>query len=95
MKKTFLELGIPFPLYEAPVEASDDYAGDETCCICGTPDAPCFNLGIGTALIIPCPSCATDNGLNVRQQESAHCRECGVSIPFPQDVAARMEPKAC
>ena len=97
MKTTFLELGIPFPLYDAEVAPADDsdYAGIGTCCICSTRNTPCFNLGIGTALVIPCPSCATENGLDVHDKAAIVCRECGVSIPFPDDVAKRKEPKTC
>ncbi len=94
---TFTELGIPFPLYDAPVAASDgsDYAGEGTCCICGAGNAPCFSLGIGTALIIPCPSCNTDNGLNISDKTSVSCRKCNESITFPSNVAAKKEPKTC
>lgn len=97
MKTTFRELGIPFPLYEAPVEASDDsdYAGEGTCCICGTQHTPCFELGIGTALMVPCPDCATENGLDVSDKASRDCRKCGVPIAFPKNVAVRKQPKVC
>ncbi|MCE9524521.1 MAG: CbrC family protein [Planctomycetales bacterium] len=95
-KTTFAELGIPFPLYEAPVSASgdSDYAGTGTCCICGSKDAQCFHLG-GSALIVACPKCGTPNGLRVRDKKSFDCRICNTSIPFPTTVAAKKEPKTC
>jgi uncharacterized protein CbrC (UPF0167 family) len=94
---TYSALGIPFPLYEAQVEPSDDsdYAGRGTCRICGVVDTHCFYLGIGTALIIPCPSCSIDNGLDVSDKASANCRRCGSSIPFPTSIATKKEPKVC
>lgn len=97
MKTTFDQLGIPFPLYQAPVEPEDDsdYAGAGTCCICGNRDAHCFHLGIGTALILPCPKCQTENGLSVRNKQDAQCRKCGGAIPFPDQVASKKAPKTC
>jgi len=97
VKTTFTELGIPFPLHEAAVEAADDsdYAGDGTCCICGASNTPCFHLGIGTAIIIPCPSCRIDNGLRTNEKAPADCRNCGAPVPFPSTVAEKKEPKTC
>lgn len=97
MKSTFSELGIPFPLYEAPVSAEDDsdFVGDGICCLCVAKDTPCFRLGIGSALIVPCPSCHTQNALRVADEQKIDCRDCGDSIAFPESVARRKEPKVC
>lgn len=97
VKTTFIELGIPFPLYEAPVEGADDsdYVRIGACCICGTADTPCFSLGIGTALMMACPACGVVNGLDVHSKAPVNCRACAVSIEFPSSVAARKEPKTC
>lgn len=97
MKTTFAELGIPFPLYEAPVDAADDsdYAGLGSCCICGNSDTPTFHLGIGTAIIVPCPFCHSPNGLPTNEKRPVHCRACGVTVAFPPTVAEKKEPKAC
>lgn len=97
MKTTFAELGIPFPLYEAPVSLSDDsdYEGVATCCVCGTANVHCFRLGIPADLILPCPSCGADNGVDVHDKAAANCRNCGVSIPYPPGIATKKEPKIC
>jgi uncharacterized protein CbrC (UPF0167 family) len=96
MKTTFADLGIPFPLYEAPVSPSDDsdYAGKGTCCVCGA-NAHCFHLGIGAAFVIPCPSCGAQNGVDVDDKADAECRACGATVPYPPNVATRKEPKVC
>ncbi len=97
MKRTFADLGIPFPLYEAPVSPSDDsdYIGKGTCSICGTANAHCFRLGIPADLVIPCPSCGTPNGVDVVDGAAVDCRACGAAVPFPPNVAAHKEPKCC
>lgn len=94
---TFRQLGIPFPLHEAPVEPSDgsEYAGRGTCRICGAAERPCFHLGAGAALIVPCPACLIENGWKVEAKASANCRRCGSFIPFPEAVATKKEPKIC
>jgi tetratricopeptide (TPR) repeat protein len=60
---TFSDLGIPCPLFEAPTTEASDDTGLATCRICGGKDRHCFELGIGDALILPCPACGTENGL--------------------------------
>jgi hypothetical protein len=97
MKTTFVDLGIPFPLFEAPVDASDEseYIGNRTCSLCGTPNAPCFSLGIGDDLMIACPSCQSVNGLDVSDKAGVPCRSCSVAIEFPASVAAKKETVTC
>ena len=41
---TFAELGIPFPLFEAPVKETFDYQGIASCEICGRADQHCFSV---------------------------------------------------
>jgi uncharacterized protein CbrC (UPF0167 family) len=91
---TFTELGIPFPLFDAASDGTD-FVGDGYCCICGATDAPCFRLGTGTAIMIPCPSCASINGLDMGDKSSIKCRICDASIEFPASIAAKKEPKTC
>lgn len=97
MKTTFANLGIPFPLYEAPISPTDDsdYAGTGTCCICGTANVHCFHLVIGADLIIPCPSCRMNYGVDVNDKAAVECRACGAAVPYPPNVASKKEPKTC
>lgn len=97
MKTTFAELGIPFPLYEAPVSPEDDsdYAGKGMCCICGTAQVHCFRLGIPADFVVPCPACGTSNCLDVDDRADGECRACRAPIPYPPSAAAVKEPKAC
>jgi uncharacterized protein CbrC (UPF0167 family) len=82
MRKTFAQLGIPFPLFQGPVEQAGEYVGLDLCSICGAKGQHCFGLGIGCAVIAACPKCATDNGLDACDKEAASCRQCGGNIPF-------------
>lgn len=97
MKTTFTELGIPFPLYEAPVRAEGDpsFVRSGMCCVCDVREQICFHLGIGDAIVLPCPGCETINGLDVSDQATIDCRNCGTSIEFPERVANKKEPKVC
>ncbi len=80
---TFDELGIPFPLFEAPAKAASNYAGQATCRLCGNRDQHCFDLGIGDAVILTCPACGVENGLDADDRADSSCRSCGSAIPFP------------
>lgn len=42
MANTFADLGMPFPLFEAPIKDTHDYAELANCCTCGTKRVPCF-----------------------------------------------------
>ena len=83
MKPTFTDLGIPFPLFEAPAEEASHYHGLATCSLCGLPDRHTFEMGIGADLIIPCPHCHTENPLDVDDRQNVSCRNCGYIVPFP------------
>jgi uncharacterized protein CbrC (UPF0167 family) len=80
---TFAQLGIPFPLFEAPSEQAFEYCGLETCSLCGKQGQHCFELGIGCALILGCANCGAGNGLDVSDCEDGRCRKCGNPVPFP------------
>lgn len=97
MKTTFSELGILFPLYEAPVEANkgSNYTGLGWCSVCGAGNRHCFRLGIGTDIVLPCPSCQAQNGLSVSDQASMPCRFCNTLILFPDHFATLGDPKVC
>jgi uncharacterized protein CbrC (UPF0167 family) len=83
---TFLDLALPFPLFEAPASEASDYVGLASCRLCGTRDRHCFELGIGDALILACPACGVDNDLNAHDRADAVCRSCGTGIPFPASL---------
>ena len=61
---TFAELGVPFPLFEAPTSEASEYVQRSTCGLCGGGGRHCFRLHIGCAVIVPCPSCGVENGLD-------------------------------
>jgi uncharacterized protein CbrC (UPF0167 family) len=92
---TFADLGIPFPLFEAPTTEASDYAGVATCRLCGGRDRHCFELGIGDALVLPCPVCGTENGLDADDRADTSCRSCGSPVPFPERLRAKKQLLAC
>ena len=72
---TFADLGIPFPLFEAPIDESSDYAGIGRPAACAAvKDRHCFDLGIGDALIRPCPACGVP-------ERPGRLRPAGCSLP--------------
>jgi uncharacterized protein CbrC (UPF0167 family) len=81
---TFADLGIPFPLFEAPTSETGDYVGLSTCSLCHARNRHCFVLDIGCAVIQPCPACGVINGLDANDREDKECRSCQVLIPFPE-----------
>lgn len=92
---SFAELGIPFPLFEAPTDEASGYAGPATCRLCGARDRHCFELGIGDALILPCPSCGVDNGLDADDRAATPCRSCGDPVTFPEGLKTKKQLLAC
>lgn len=92
---TFADLGIPVPLFEAPTDEASDYAGPATCRLCGGKGQHCFELGIGDALILPCPGCGLENGLDADDRADAPCRSCGSSVPFPERLKAKKQLLVC
>ena len=83
MAKTFAELGIPFPLFEAPVEDAAEYNGMGTCSLCGRAGQHCFTLEIGCAVVALCPACGTENYLDADDRVDEPCRSCRRKVPFP------------
>jgi uncharacterized protein CbrC (UPF0167 family) len=91
---TFADLGILFPLFEAPVSEASDYAGESTCVVCGGRNQHCFVLNVGCALIIPCPACTVENGLDAHRRKARPCRSCGSEISFPA-IPQKTEIRIC
>jgi hypothetical protein len=81
----FRELGIPFPLFEGEVEGSE-YSGIGTCSLCTQRRRHIFALGVGCAVMFPCPRCGTVNGLRVCDRKGGPCRHCRSETMFP-DIA--------
>jgi uncharacterized protein CbrC (UPF0167 family) len=92
---TFADLGIPFPLFEAPTTEASDYAGIATCRHCGGREWHCFELGIGDALIVPCSVCGVENGLSADGRRDVTCRSCGTTVPFPEPLRAKKQMLVC
>ena len=82
-KPTFADLGIPFPLFEASADEASNYHGLATCTLCGHPDRHCFEMGIGSDIILPCPRCHTENALDADDRASVFCRNCESPVTFP------------
>ncbi len=84
MSTTFEQLGVPFPLFEAPTEEAREFVGRKQCSLCRMQNQNCFRLGIGCAVMIQCSRCGTPNGLDADDREDIPCRSCGTLIPFPK-----------
>lgn len=69
---TFAELGIPFPLFEAPTHEACHYVAGKTCRLCGREGRHCFGLSGGDDFVLPCPVCGAENTYPGRL-----CRSCG------------------
>lgn len=83
---TFAELGIPFPLFEAPASETSDYVGLSSCGLCGASSRHCFVLDIGCDVILPCSACGVENGLDANDRKHVPCRSCGSTVPFPASL---------
>lgn len=90
---TFAKLGIPFPLFEAPSDEASEYVGVSTCLLCNS-KRHCFRLGIGDALVLPCPKCATDAFLDADDRVDRTCGSCGTVVVFPS-IPKEKEVQVC
>ena len=80
---TFAELGIPFPLFEAPASEASSYLGISRCEFCEQRDQHCFRLYIGDYVVVRCPQCETENGLRADKADAVACRSCESSLAIP------------
>lgn len=78
--RTFKDLGIPFPLFEAPVDATSDYAGIANCDICGGSQQHGFRIGIGGYVKLSCKQCHHEQFAQGHEAFSAGCDECGTQL---------------
>ncbi len=81
--KTFDDLGIPFPLFQGPTDEASEYVGIGRCSLCASADRHCFALWIGGRLIISCPICNTEIGLDTADRANGKCRSCSSIVVFP------------
>lgn len=82
-KRTFEELGAAFPLFDAPPTDALDFVPEGECSMCGKRHAVCFELGIGSDVVIECASCGAENGLDADDRCDGNCHACGAGIKFP------------
>lgn len=92
---TFTDLGIPFPLFEAPTETCPDYVRRQHCCVSGQSKDNCFRLGAGSWVKVGCPACGGDLYLSptVESFRPTECRHCG--DPTPPALATQQEAFVC
>jgi hypothetical protein len=79
----FADLGMPFPLFEAEVQEASGYRGFDTCFLCQREHVHCFKPD---AVLIVCPSCATENELDVASSAASYyvggvCMHCSSPLP--------------
>lgn len=80
---TFAEIGCPFELFAAPIEDASTFVGAGECGICKADAECCFALGIGCDVVVRCPACGTEVGLDADDREAGSCTSCGAAVPFP------------
>jgi uncharacterized protein CbrC (UPF0167 family) len=90
---SFADLGIPFPLFEGPVDGTE-FCGLATCTLCRRPAQNCFHLGVGDYVMTHCAACGSLNGLSASDLKDGLCRSCGAQIPFPA-VGNSKEVRVC
>jgi hypothetical protein len=81
---TFHDLGIPFPLLEAPVSDAADYEGRGRCSLCHKEGVHCFQLGIGANVVVRCPGCAAEVVLDADSRSGGACQACKSQLEFPE-----------
>ena len=81
--KTLKELGIPFPLFDAPASQAPDYQGHGTCIACREKVEHSFRLGIGCYVIVECAGCSSTAALDADDKMDGVCEKCDASVAFP------------
>jgi uncharacterized protein CbrC (UPF0167 family) len=82
-RPTFHDLGIPFPLFEAPASEADEYRGQRRCSLCHKLGVHCFELGIGAEVVVHCPMCAVESALGAHDRVGRACEGCNAHLDFP------------
>src|SRR5689334_13847974 len=86
MANTFADLGIPFPLFEAPLTDTSEYLGLAQCCFCTREAVHCFAVNTTDKIVVSCRHCSEQMGLDARQGNKENCRSCGQEILFPDGL---------
>lgn len=89
---TFADLGIPFPLFEAPIDEASGYEGIATCRLCGSEGKQCFQV---EWLIRPCSDCGQAVGHSFEARRDVPCRSCGTTSLFPESLKETKRLLAC
>jgi|WetSurMetagenome_2_1015567.scaffolds.fasta_scaffold07334_3 hypothetical protein len=82
---TFADLGIPFPLYEAPIETCFSYKREQFCCVAREKRPHCFRLSAGGYIRLTCSTCHGVLFLPPTEDRfrPKACRHCGAPAPPP------------
>lgn len=80
---TFLDLGIPFPLFDAPVRLASSYISKERCDLCENENRHSFRLGIGDVVIASCGACSEPMAFDAHEPGPSICSSCNTQASFP------------
>ena len=70
----FADLGIPFPLFEAPIVENAMYIGVGGCSICGEQEVHCFWL---QDVVLKCKACGAQSARDAKSCETVwQCPRC-------------------
>src|SRR4051812_32580505 len=83
MATTFTDLGIRFPLFEAPVREASEYRGAGTCTLCLREADHCFEP---SDVALACPTCGSEGWLWADGRGGV-CRRCGGRQSLPDGSA--------
>lgn len=95
MGNTFTDLGIPFPLFEAPLTDASGYLGLARCCFCTREAVHCFAVGSTDEVVGSCRHCGEHMGLRLRQEKKEVCWSCGQAMQMPVDMERLEELMVC
>jgi uncharacterized protein CbrC (UPF0167 family) len=92
-------VGMPFPLFKAPLRNVRSLQRDVACSICGATEAYAFPFADHDCVVRPCISCAQPIGLRrgwaERPSEPTICPACGVANPWPADLPDTFPASVC
>lgn len=83
---SFSDLGMPFPLFDAPVKFAERFVRNGSCSICERASLPVFELGIGSDVVYPCTNCGSDTIFDKSGEGEVKCASCGSWQIAPVDL---------